>query len=65
MKKKSNYPPKIELPYSKIQPLLVWMDFIFTLILMLGVTFSMDKMTMHFKGHNADKIRMTYKTEGY
>ena len=42
----------------------MWMDFIFPLICMLGVTFSMDEITMHFKGHHVDKIMMAYKAEG-
>ena len=31
---------------------------------MLGVTFSIDEITMRFKGNHAFKIRMTYKSEG-
>ena len=31
---------------------------------MLGVTFYIDEMTMHFKGHHAEKIGMMYKAEG-
>ena len=41
----------------------MWMDFIFSLIWMLGVTFSMDEMTMRFKGQHEEKISMTYKEE--
>ena len=41
----------------------MWMNFVFPLIWMLGVTFSMDEMTMRFKGHHTDRIRMTYKSE--
>ena len=40
------------------------MGFISTLIWMLVVIFSMDKMTMCFKVHHVDKIGMTYKPEG-
>ena len=40
------------------------MDFIFPLICMHGFTFSMNEINMHFKGHHADKIMMTYKAEG-
>ena len=31
---------------------------------MLGITFYMDEITMHFKGRHADKIRITYKVWG-
>ena len=31
---------------------------------MLGVTFSTDEMTVCFKGHHANRIKMTYKTDG-
>ena len=41
------------------------MEFIFTLIWMLGVTFYMDEMTMISKGHHEDKTSMTHKLEGY
>ena len=30
---------------------------------MLGVAFSIDEMTMRFKGHHADKKRMTKKSK--
>ena len=40
------------------------MEFIFLLIWMLGVTFSMDEMNMHFKGQHVDIIRMMDKSEG-
>ena len=39
-------------------------DFIFPLIWILGVTFSMDEMTMCFKGHHAELIRMMDKARG-
>ena len=42
----------------------MWMEFIFTLIFIIGVTFYMDKMTMRSKGHHAETIRTTYKSEG-
>ena len=41
----------------------MWMNFILSLIWMLGVTFSTDEMTMRFKGYHGDRIRMTYKAE--
>ena len=31
---------------------------------MLGVTFFTDEITMCFKGHHADRIMMTHKSEG-
>ena len=40
------------------------MEFLFPMIWMLGVTFSVYEMTMHSKGHYTDKIRKTYKSEG-
>ena len=43
----------------------MWMEFIFTLICILGVTISIDEMTTNFKGNNLYQIRMTYKGEGY
>ena len=43
----------------------MYMDFTFILIWMLGFTFYMNEMTVNFKGHHAEKIRMTYKSEGY
>ena len=42
----------------------MWMEFIFTLICILGVTISIDEMTANFKGNNADQIRMKYTAEG-
>ena len=48
-------PPKTKSPYCRVQPLLMLMEFIFPLILMLGVAFSIYEMTMRFKCHHADK----------
>ena len=42
----------------------MWMKFLFTLILILGVTISTDETNTHFKGNNSDQTRMTYKAEG-
>ena len=42
----------------------MWMEFIFTIICILGVTIHLDEMTMNFKGYNADQIKMTNKAEG-
>ena len=41
------------------------MGFIFPLIWMLGVAFSIDEMNMCFKGHHVDKKTMMYKSKGY
>ena len=56
-------PPKTIFTNWKLQPLIISMDSIFTLIWMLGYSFSTYVMTLHFKGRHADKIRMTYKEE--
>ena len=42
----------------------MWMDFIFPLIWIIGVTFYMYEMTINFKVHHEEKIRMTYRAEG-
>ena len=41
-----------------------WMNFIFPTIWLLGLCFSIDEMTMRFKGQHKDKQRITYKAEG-
>ena len=43
----------------------MWIEFTFPLIWMIRVTISIDEMTMNFKGHHKDRIRMSYKQEGY
>ena len=48
-------------PNWRVQPFLMLMEFIFPIIWMLGVNFSIDEMTMHLKVRHADKKRMTYK----
>ena len=40
------------------------MNFLFKMIWLLGVAFSIDEMTIGFQGHHADKLRITYKNEG-
>ena len=47
----------------RVKPLIMLMGFIFPLIWMLGVAFSIDETTMRFKGYHAEK-RMTYKSKG-
>ena len=56
-------PPKTNISNWKVQTILMWMEFIFPLIWMFGVKFYMYEMTIRFKVHNADKIRITYKSE--
>ena len=41
----------------------MWTVFLFPLIWILGVTFSMDVITIPSKGHHEEKIRMMYKSE--
>ena len=41
------------IPNWGVQPLLVLIKFIFPLIWTLGIAFSADEITMHFKGHHA------------
>ena len=48
-------PPKTQYPNWKVQPLLMWMDFIFPLIWIIAITFYMDEMKMCFKGHHSGK----------
>ena len=43
----------------------MFMEFIFILIWIIGVTFYIDEITMGFKGRHTYKIGMTYKAEGY
>ena len=57
-------PPRNQEPNWKIRPLLMWMNFIFPALWMLAVAFSVDEMTMGFKGQHTDKKRITYKAEG-
>ena len=42
----------------------MWVGFSFPPVCMLGVTFSMDGITIRLKDHHADKIIMMYKAEG-
>ena len=42
----------------------MWVDSKFPLVLMLGVTFYMDEITIRFKDHHAEKISMAYKAKG-
>ena len=58
------YPPKTQFTNWKVQPLLMWIEFIFPLIWIIGLTFYLNEITMSFKVRHADKISMTYKAEG-
>ena len=57
-------PPRDKYPNWKIQPLFLWMNYIFPKMWLLGVDISVDEMTMRFKGKHVDKLRITYKKEG-
>ena len=57
-------PDRSEYPHWKVRPLLTWMNFTFTTIWLLGLCFSIDKMTMIFQGQHKDKHYITYKAEG-
>ena len=59
-----NPPERKHYPNWKVRPIITWMNYIFPTIWMLGVAFSIDEMTMGFKGKHADKRRITYKVEG-
>ena len=48
-------PPRDQHPNWKVRPLLAWMNFIFPVIWLLAVAFSVDEMTMGFKGQHKDK----------
>ena len=48
-----------EYPNWKVRPLLMWMNFIFPTIWLLGLCFSIDEMTMRFQGHHKDKQCIT------
>ena len=56
-------PNHSEYPNWKVRHLLTWMNFIFTTIWLLGLCFSIDKMTMRFQVQHKDKRRITYKAE--
>ena len=51
-------------PNWKIRPLLKWMNYFFPIIWLLACEFSVDEMTMGFKGKHQDKKRITHKAEG-
>ena len=48
-------PHKMQFQNWKVQPLLICMEYIFPLIWMPGVNFSIDETNMRFKGHCAEK----------
>ena len=47
-------PPRDNHPNWKVRPLLSWMNFIFPTIWLLACAFSVDEMTMGFKGQHRD-----------
>ena len=49
------YQPKTKFPIWRVQPLLMSMEFIFPIIWVLDVAFSIYEMSIHFKVHHADK----------
>ena len=57
-------PDRRKYPNWKVRPLIQWLNFIMPFIWMLGFAFSIDEMTMGFKGRHQDKKRITYKAEG-
>ena len=57
-------PERKKYPNWKVRPIIKWLNIICPLIWMLGVAFSIDEMTMRFKGRHEDKKRITYKAEG-
>ena len=52
-----------DFPNWKIKPLLTWMDFIFRIIWLLGLSFFIVEMTIGFKGKHNDKRHIMYKAE--
>ena len=57
-------PSKKKYPNWKVRPLLQWMKYVFPLIWILGVSFTINEMTIGFQGMHADKRKITYKAEG-
>ena len=51
-------------PNWKVRPILTWMNTIYPIVWMVGLSISVDEMTMRFKGKHPDKLRVTYKNEG-
>ena len=52
-------PSKKKYPNWKVRPFLQWMNYLFPLIWVLGVSFAIDKMTIIFQGMHADKKIIT------
>ena len=53
-----------QFPNWRVHPLLMSMEFILPRTYMIGVALSIDETTMRFKGHHADKKRITYRAKG-
>ena len=57
-------PSRNKYPNWKIRALLRWMNKISPEIWSCGCMIAVDEMTMRFKGHHRDKLRITFKAEG-
>ena len=57
-------PSKEEFPSCKIRPFINWFNYQRLQAWQMGCSVAVDEMTMRFKGHYCDKLRITYKAEG-
>ena len=57
-------PERKKYPNWKVRPLIKWINYLMPMVWLLGRAFSIDEMTMGFKGKHQDKRRITYKAEG-
>jgi hypothetical protein len=57
-------PPRTTHPNFKIDPFLRWIQVVSMEAFDLGRLISIDEQTIGFKGHHADKMRISYKKEG-
>jgi hypothetical protein len=57
-------PPRTTHPNFKIDPFLRWIQVVSMAAFDLGRLISIDEQTIGFKGHHADKMRISYKKEG-
>ena len=57
-------PSQTEYPNWKIRPMIKHLNHVGPLAWKCGRAVAVDEMTMRFKGHHKDKLRITYKTEG-
>ena len=56
--------PRTKIPNWKVNPLFMCMNYIYTLIWIIDVAFSIYEIIMCFKGHHAEKISIVHKLEG-